>query len=415
MIVQALKSLADQGRTVVCTVHAPSAEMWGLFDDILLLAEGRTVYYGPAEGAVDQLATPRSTFLPPFLKVGANPADYAMSAVTEASRAVGGIDELAQACVDMPWWKEIRHEQNNGGGQGGTRLILGLSRWGRSSSTSIVQQTAVLSRRGMLKECRKRGRIIASLLQRMFVGIFYGALWFQLGVDGLYERFSLLFFSLVFICMGNQQSIPTIFEERLLFIRERSAGACGCWAYWMSSFLVALPFSLLYSGTYCVIVYWLVGLNSSTPWQFAFFLLTIWLSDLAALSFCQALASRAKTQQAAIALFPISLFFFMAFAGFIIRIPTLPDYLRSWAPRVGFLRWALQGLIINEFEGQEDTFFPQPPGSPFTSHDAYEALLDAFGYSGTSKWAAIPVLLLSIATFRIVLLLSLRFLDWERR
>ena len=45
-----------------------------------------------------------------------------------------------------------------------------------------------------------------------------------------------------------------------------------------------------------------------------------------------------------------SLFYFIAFAGFIVRVPTLPIYLRSWAPNTSFARWALQGLIINEFK-----------------------------------------------------------------
>jgi hypothetical protein len=45
-----------------------------------------------------------------------------------------------------------------------------------------------------------------------------------------------------------------------------------------------------------------------------------------------------------------SLFFFIAFGGFIVRVPTLPPYLRHWAPQISFVRWALQGLVINEFE-----------------------------------------------------------------
>ena len=46
----ALKNLAASGITVVLTVHQPRSEIWKLFDNVLLLAEGgRTVYSGRRE------------------------------------------------------------------------------------------------------------------------------------------------------------------------------------------------------------------------------------------------------------------------------------------------------------------------------------------------------------------------------
>jgi ABC-type multidrug transport system ATPase subunit len=43
----AIKRTAMSGRSIVCTIHQPSAAIFGHFSHLLLLAEGRQVYFGP--------------------------------------------------------------------------------------------------------------------------------------------------------------------------------------------------------------------------------------------------------------------------------------------------------------------------------------------------------------------------------
>jgi len=45
--------MASSGKTVICTVHQPSSEVFAMFDHILLLAEGRTAFLGPTNKALD--------------------------------------------------------------------------------------------------------------------------------------------------------------------------------------------------------------------------------------------------------------------------------------------------------------------------------------------------------------------------
>ena len=49
---QVLKNLASTGKTVICTIHQPSSEVFALFDRILLMAEGRTAFLGPIDQAL---------------------------------------------------------------------------------------------------------------------------------------------------------------------------------------------------------------------------------------------------------------------------------------------------------------------------------------------------------------------------
>ena len=55
-IVQVLKNLASRGKTVICTIHQPSSEVFAMFDRILLMSEGRTAFLGPVDQALEFFA-----------------------------------------------------------------------------------------------------------------------------------------------------------------------------------------------------------------------------------------------------------------------------------------------------------------------------------------------------------------------
>lgn len=71
-----LKILANCGRTIVCTIHQPSAAIFSLFDNVYIIGRGRCVYQGAP------------SLLVPFLsQVGCdcpkthNPADFIIEAI----------------------------------------------------------------------------------------------------------------------------------------------------------------------------------------------------------------------------------------------------------------------------------------------------------------------------------------------
>ena len=52
-VVQTLRNIARDGRTVVSSIHQPSSEVFALFDELFLLSGGETVYFGEAKNAVE--------------------------------------------------------------------------------------------------------------------------------------------------------------------------------------------------------------------------------------------------------------------------------------------------------------------------------------------------------------------------
>ncbi|CAG2183912.1 unnamed protein product, partial [Oppiella nova] len=70
-VVEVLRDLAASGRTIVCTIHQPSSEVFTIFSHLLLMAEGRVAYLGKLEKAIEYFST-----LGLFCPNNYNPSDF---------------------------------------------------------------------------------------------------------------------------------------------------------------------------------------------------------------------------------------------------------------------------------------------------------------------------------------------------
>jgi len=215
-------------------------------------------------------------------------------------------------------------------------------------------------------------------------------------MGGVYNRFSLLFFSILFLMLGNLQTISGLFRDRQLFYRERASGLYHTWPYFSASSLVYLPMLVMSTMVYGVLVYYLTGFTRE-PEAFCFFILTCFLVNAIGYSWAQFLAAASLSQEFAFTLFPMSFIFFNTFAGFLIHVPQVPSYWQ-WACDISFVRWAIQGVVINEIA-------PHPQLRYYAGSD----VLGVYGYSGYNKWTSIIVLLGLLVVVRLLTFVVLSY------
>lgn len=73
-VMETLKELANQGRTIIQTIHQPNSDIFEMFDRLMLMAKGKIIYFNEARLAVDYFSG--INFKCPELS---NPSDYFMS------------------------------------------------------------------------------------------------------------------------------------------------------------------------------------------------------------------------------------------------------------------------------------------------------------------------------------------------
>ena len=83
-----IKKLAETGRTVISTIHSPSAEIMEQFDQVICLCKGEVVYYGPPTEIPSYFA--EIGFPAPPLT---NPADHLMAIIHEDDIRIKGLKE----------------------------------------------------------------------------------------------------------------------------------------------------------------------------------------------------------------------------------------------------------------------------------------------------------------------------------
>ncbi|CAM9357176.1 unnamed protein product [Scytosiphon promiscuus] len=76
-VMETLRQLAEDGHTVICSIHQPRSSIYGMFDDVLLLSEGRIMYQGPAGRVADYFHSKGHK-----MPANTNPGDFAVDVVS---------------------------------------------------------------------------------------------------------------------------------------------------------------------------------------------------------------------------------------------------------------------------------------------------------------------------------------------
>ena len=322
-VMAAVRNLANQNRTVICTIHQPSPQTYLLFDKLLLLAEGRVIYYGPARDVVNYFVTSPYQF---FYKPGSNPADFVIavagSFVFSSSgqkvsggelAALYGSSELAKMFKDSIETMIAIDSAANGASEADDSMDMDME-----YNTSTWFQTKTLISRNFLRIKKNRRATVIGVARYVIIGFFYGTIYFQLptGTEApdYTNRLSIFFFGLMFAMMAHQASIPQLFEDRLLFYRERGSKAYGAISYWISQWILNIPLTIISILLFAMIVYLCCGLRSGAGYFFFYYMIML-LSSFNGLFVCQLIAALSLSASAALQLFPVMLFFVVAFSG----------------------------------------------------------------------------------------------------
>ncbi|KIJ60833.1 hypothetical protein HYDPIDRAFT_43039 [Hydnomerulius pinastri MD-312] len=260
-----LRDLAASGQAILCTIHQPSAELFQLFDRLLLLRKGgQTVYF-------DEIGDHASTLLSYFEKNGAprcdpdaNPAEYMLDVIGAGATATTSID-WAAVWGRSSEAQKLQREIEQIHAEGRERPIH-QSDVHSEFTTSWAHQFVTLLRRSFQNIWRDPVSVFAKIALNVVAGLLIGFSFFHTkdDVQGSQNKlFSIFMAIMCSIPLG--QMVQTVFiDVRDVYeIRERPSRMYSWTALVTSQILSELPWNIFGSSLYFVCWYWTVGYETS--------------------------------------------------------------------------------------------------------------------------------------------------------
>jgi len=368
-VVDIMAGLARDGVTVLMSIHQPRPDIFRLMDRLLLLSsEGQVVFTGPTSAAQDHFG---SLGLVPSTP-GTSVADHVLDLVIKAPRSqvsqlVYAFTVSATAHADNAWITALIMQ--------GTKADRAASADPHQSNkarpkyqASYLQQVSALSRR-LSANCVRHPLLIGLNFGATFVmALGLGAIYWKSGRDtgGIQDRFGSLFFMLMYLALASLSSLPIWCDDRLLFVRERAAGAYGTAAYFTSVVLFdVLPMRLLPPLFFVAASYPMIGLRAGGLY-WAHTLLVLVLSNITAASLSMAIGAALPSVALANMAGSLAVLLSMLFGGFLLSRNKMPGWI-GWAAGLSYVRYAFEALVSTEFHGATGfrfTAFHQPGAPP---------------------------------------------------
>lgn len=309
-VMKSLRHLASTGRTVISTIHQPRSSIFALFDQLLLLSEGRIMYAGPAQQAVAYFSSLNFKSPTQF-----NPADFFLDLLSVDPRSpereactIARIEYLGDkydAFAPPLSLEDIKRDIEADAERKREQSELVDSDF----QSNWVNEFLILTGRAFKLAGRERASNIARLGQTIIFSLILGLIWLNNGRDSDFQSRSsipgVLFFIVINQAFGGVFSVIFQFPlERSVVTRERAANMYRTSSYFLSKTMTDMPKSLFFNVLFCIIVYWMIGLDSSAG-SFFRFILTIFLTTTYAESLALAISIMTGDAQASAALVPV--------------------------------------------------------------------------------------------------------------
>ncbi|XP_039161128.1 ABC transporter G family member 15 [Eucalyptus grandis] len=371
---RALRNIADEERIVICSIHQASSEVFDLFDDLLLLLSGETVFLGEAKMAIEFFADAGFA-----CQRRRNPADHFLRCISLDFNSV-----TATIAFDYQ-----------------------VCRLNKNTNSNKWKQLRVLTHRSFINIYRDIGYSWLRIMLYILSSISAGTLYFDIGYDNgaIINRgkfVSFLFGLMVCLSCGG---VPFFNEELKVFYAERLNGHYGETLFVLVNFLSSLPFSVVNSLVSGTTIFYMVKLHSGFS-HYGYFCINFFCTTI--IESCMMVVNSFVPNALMAVVTGISVNVLMMMASQIFRLlADLPKLFWQYPMSyISFAKWAVEGQYKNVMTGLE--FDSAEPGEPKLNSEMI--LKTTFGISlDHSKWWDVAVLLFQLFVYKVLLFLVLRY------
>ncbi|KAL6189999.1 hypothetical protein ACLB2K_036400 [Fragaria x ananassa] len=352
-VMETLRQLAQEGHTVICSIHQPRGSVYAKFDDIVLLTEGSLVYAGPAH---DEPLTYFSKFgyhCPDH----ENPAEFladlisidyssAESVYSSKKRIDALVESFSQQSSLVLYATPItlREIPKNTARFSRKSRVQKEGGWWRQFRLLLRRAWMQASRDGPTNKVRARMSIASALI--------FGSVFWRMGRSqtSIQDRLGLLQVAAINTAMAALTKTVGVFpKERAIVNREHAKGSYTLGPYLLSKLLAEIPIGAAFPLMFGAVLYPMARLHPTLS-RFGKFCGIVTMESFTASAMGLTVGAMVPTTEAAMAVGPSLMTVFLVFGGYYVNAKNTPIIFR-WIPQASLIRWAFQGLCINEFRG----------------------------------------------------------------
>ncbi|KZV17493.1 pleiotropic drug resistance protein 1-like [Dorcoceras hygrometricum] len=409
IVMRTVRNTVDTGRTVVCTIHQPSIDIFEAFDELFLMKRGgREVYVGPL-GRNSCHLIQYFEGIPGVKKIrdGYNPATWMLEVTASSQEMVHGVDfsELYKNTELYRRNKALIHELSMP--RPGSQELHFPTQYSQPFFTQCI---ACLWKQH-LSYWRNPLYSAVRLVYSTFLALIFGSMFWNLGSkrgtsQNIFNAMGSMYASVFFLGVQIASSVqPVVSVERTVFYREKAAGLYSALPYAFGQALIEVPYCLTQAIIYGTIVYAMIGFE----WTAAKFFWYIFFMCFTILYFTfygmMAVAMTPNINMANIVSYAFYSFWNL-FSGFIIPRPRTPVWWR-WYHWVNPVAWSLYGLVASQFGDLEDQLD--------TNKSVQDFVEDYFGFRHDLLGLAAGVLVGFVVVFAFVFAYCVKALNFQRR
>lgn len=431
-----LKRMANQGITIIMSIHQPRYSIYRLFDSLTLLVSGKMVYHGPGQEALDYFAS-----IGYACEDHNNPADFFLDIVNGDSTGNAmnkmqssdeiDFDELLKSRQSIE--EHLVEEYRKSSYARDTRAELDRILQGKDHATRPRTRTITYNStffhqfHWVLKRTLRNLMLnpqtsVAQLGVTIFLALIVGAIFFGVKDDqsGIQNRMGALFFITTNQCFSTMSAAELFITERKLFVHEYISGYYRVSVYFLTKVLSdIITLRTIPAVVFSCIIYFMIGLKKTAV---AFFIFTFSVTMVAFTATAMTMAISADQNVVAVAniFLTVCFVFMMIFSGLLVNLTSIMDWL-AWLKYFSIPRYGFAALQINEFVGlqfcvhQNTSLAPSgvnctanTPGITCTGEQHLDYL--GVGYTNWDLWQNHVAMAIMTFLFLVIAYLKLRFI-----
>ncbi|KAL4434347.1 hypothetical protein ABPG75_000788 [Micractinium tetrahymenae] len=417
-------------RTFLISLLQPAPEVIQLFDDILLLTDGRVIYHGPVGDVLAhfqmrlRLMCPTRKDPGSFLQEVTTPAGQWLYADAELLKA-GGLTEADRAPAALlaapptkllvsleqmqrAFWEQTAY------GQGilhqlehapfeptpQSRRAVQTAPYGNSAWVLVRE----VVRRQLRLNLRMKHFYIARVVQTLVMGLIISSLFATIQPtpeDGR-SVVAVCVVSAIFLSMSSAPQLAFAFLSKSVFYKQRDNHLFPVWKFSLAQVITQMPQSTMEAIVFSLVVYWISGLTRTAS-NFFIYLLITWSSSNCLAGLFRMVGYAGSTMVMANSVAMLILLLMVVTNGFSIVRPAIPGYM-IWLYWLNPLSWSIRAIVINELTAPRWQYEVAP------GMTAGQTIMEPFGFPPDHAyiWGAVGFLWGMLVVYTIGATIALR-------